>query len=110
MCLKIHQRPKGGIMQKYESMVVLQPNLTEEQINNLVERISDIIKADANLESINNMGLRKLAYKIDNQYTDGNYFVFNFEADPGTEVLNELEHNYKIIDDIIRSIIVKRND
>lgn len=95
-------------MQKYETLVVFQPNLSEEQLNTLIERVSDIIGEDATLESIDNWGLRKLAYEIDKQYNEGYYVIFNFEAEPSTSVLKELEHNYRIMDDVIRSIVVKR--
>lgn len=93
-------------MKKYETIVVFRPNLNEEEIKVQIDNITNIIKDGGHFESIEEWGMRNLAYKIDNQFTEGYYILINFEAD--TKVLDDLEHYYKVNDTIIRTIIVKR--
>ncbi len=51
------------------------------------------------------MGKRKLAYEIKKQQ-EGIYEVINFESKP--EAIAELERIYRITDDIMKYIIVKK--
>ncbi len=53
------------------------------------------------------MGLRKLAYEI-GKNKEGYYVVFEFEAKP--ELIVELERNYRINDEIIKFIVVRKNE
>ncbi len=93
-------------MRDYETLVVLQPDYTEEQIKAFVERVKEIISAAGEILSVEEWGLRKLAYTIDKKYTDGYYILFNFKSD--ASVLPNLEHLYKITDAVIRDIIVNK--
>lgn len=94
-------------MRDYETMVVFVPNLSEEEITALVNRITDIISQDGEVVNVDQWGTRTLAYKIANKYTEGYYVQIDFKA-PAV-VLDNLEHFYKINDSIIRSIIVKKD-
>lgn len=94
-------------MHSYETLFVLQPELTEEQIKADIEKIVAIINADGEVENVDEWGKRKLAYEIDKKYKEGYYVLINFKA--ATSVLPELDHQYKINDDIIRSIVVKHD-
>ena len=51
------------------------------------------------------MGKRRLAYEIKKQQ-EGYYMVFEFESKP--EAIAELERIYRITDDIMKYIIVKK--
>ncbi len=53
------------------------------------------------------MGLRKLAYEI-GKNKEGYYVVFEFEAKP--ELIVELERNYRITDEIIKFIVVRKDE
>lgn len=91
-------------MNKYESVVIVNPNLEEESIKNLINKISDLINTDGKVASVEEMGKRKLAYEIKKQ-KEGFYLVFKFEAKP--ELISELERNYRITDEVIKFIVVK---
>ena len=52
------------------------------------------------------MGKRKLAYEI-KKCKEGTYVIFNFESKP--EAIAELERVYRITDDIIKYIVVKKD-
>ena len=51
------------------------------------------------------MGKKRLAYEIKKQ-REGYYVLFNFEADPSS--ISELERNYRISDEIMKFIVVKK--
>jgi len=50
---------------KYETIFIINPELSEEETKALVEKIKGTIEASAQLESIDEWGKRKLAYPID---------------------------------------------
>lgn len=94
-------------MNKYESVVIVNPNLEEESIKNLEKKFFDLINTDGNVTSVEEMGKRKLAYEIKKQ-KEGFYFVIKFEAKP--ELIAELERNYRITDEVMKFIVVKEEE
>ena len=94
-------------MNKYESVVIVNPNLEEESVKNLIKKFSDLINTDGNVTSVEEMGKRKLAYEIKKQ-KEGFYFVIKFEAKP--ELIAELERNYRITDEVMKFIVVKEEE
>ena len=91
-------------MNKYESVIIVNPNLEEESVKNLIKKFSDLINTDGNVTSVEEMGKRKLAYEIKKQ-KEGFYIVFKFEAKP--ELISELERNYRITDEVMKFIVIK---
>ena len=99
-------KPKGGeIMNKYESIIIINPSLEEEGLKSLIKTFLDLINTDGKVESVENMGKRKLAYDI-KKFNEGTYMLFNFEAKPDS--IQELERVYRITDDIMKFIVVKK--
>ena len=47
-------------MNKYESVIIVNPNVDEEGIKALEKKFTDIINNDGKLEKIDNLGKRKL--------------------------------------------------
>lgn len=92
-------------MNKYESVVIINPNVEEEALKALVERFSTLINSDGKVEKVDELGKRKLAYEI-NKNKEGYYLVFNFEANP--DLIKELERNYRITDEVIKFIVIKK--
>lgn len=95
------------MMNKYESVVIVNPNLEEESIKNLIKKFSDLINSDGNVTSVEEMGKRKLAYEV-KKNKEGYYVLFNFEAKP--ELIAELERNYRITDEVIKFIVVRKEN
>ena len=91
-------------MNKYESVIIVNPNLEEESVKNLIKKFSDLINTDGTVASVEEMGKRKLAYEIKKQ-KEGFYIVFKFEANP--EPISELERNYRITDEVMKFIVIK---
>ena len=91
-------------MNKYESVIIINPNLEEEAIKALIEKISNLINTDGKVNSVEEIGKKKLAYEI-KKNKEGYYIIINFEAKP--ELIAELERNYRITDEVIKFIVVK---
>ena len=89
--------------EKYEAMVVFSLKNDEEQIKALVEKFSDLIKANGTLTNVDEWGKRKLAYEI-NYESEGYYVVYDFESKPDFPA--EFERIINITDGILRSVVV----
>ncbi|MCI9016977.1 MAG: 30S ribosomal protein S6 [Clostridia bacterium] len=94
-------------MNKYESVIIINPSIEEEGIKNLIKKFSDLINTEGKLETVEEMGKRKLAYEI-KKNKEGYYILFNFEAK--TTLITELERNYRISDEVIKFIVVRKED
>ena len=92
-------------MNKYESVIIINPNVEEETIKALIDRFSTLINNDGKLEKVDELGKKKLAYEIDKN-KEGFYVVFEFDANPS--LIAELERNYRIADEVIKFITVKK--
>lgn len=94
-------------MNKYESVIIINPNLEEEAIKALIEKISNLINTDGKVSSVEEVGKKKIAYEI-KKNKEGFYVVFKFEANP--ELITELERVYRITDEVIKFIVVKEEE
>ena len=92
-------------MNKYESVIIVNPNVEENTLKELIERFQTLINTDGKVEQVNELGKKKLAYEI-NKNKEGYYVVYDFEANP--KLIAELERNYRITDEIIKFIVVKK--
>ena len=92
-------------MNKYESVVIINPNVEETALKALIERFSTLINTDGKVEQVNELGKKKLAYEI-KKNKEGYYVVYDFEANPN--LIAELERNYRITDEVIKFIVVKK--
>ncbi|MCI8362492.1 MAG: 30S ribosomal protein S6 [Clostridia bacterium] len=91
-------------MNKYESVVIINPNVDEEGIKSLVQKFTALINNDGKLEKADELGKRRLAYEV-KKNKEGYYVVFYFEAN--TSLIAELERNYRITDEVIKFMTVK---
>ena len=94
-------------MNKYESVIIINPNVDEEGIKALISRFSDLINTDGKVEKVDELGKRKLAYDV-KKFKEGFYAVFYFEAN--TDLISELERNYRIDDHVMKFISVRKED
>ena len=94
-------------MNKYESIVIINPNVDEEGMKALVSRFTDLINTDGKVEKVDELGKKKLAYDV-KKCSEGFYAVFYFEANP--DLISELERNYRITDEVIKFMTVKQED
>ena len=92
-------------MNKYESVVIINPNVEETALKALIEKFQTLINTDGKVEQVNELGKKKLAYEI-KKNKEGYYVVYDFEANPN--LIAELERNYRITDEVIKFIVVKK--
>ena len=89
----------------YETLFVVKPTLTEEEIAAQIAKVKDVLaKEGAELVGTNEMGMRKLAYQVE-KHNRGYYTVLFYKAEGST--IQELERNLKINEDIIKFLTVK---
>ena len=89
----------------YESVVIARPELTEVQVDKLVDDLSEIITKDkGKIIKIEKWGLRSFAHKI-NKNKKGHYFMLNLDSAPST--IFEYERKMRINEDIIRFLTLK---
>ena len=91
-------------MNKYESVIIINPNVDEDGIKKLVKKFTDLINNDGKLEKADELGMKKLAYEV-KKNKEGYYVVFYFEAKP--ELITELERNYRITDEVIKFMTIR---
>jgi small subunit ribosomal protein S6 len=93
------------MVNKYESIFIINTEVGEESIKALVEKFKGLLETSAQLESIDEWGKKKLAYPIED-CNEGYYVLVNFTAE--SSFPHELERIYKITDGIIKYMIIKK--
>jgi small subunit ribosomal protein S6 len=95
-------------MRRYETLIVLHPDLPEAQIRETIDRIKRLIEGNGGeWHAGNEWGMRDLAYDI-RKLSRGYYVVVEYTAKP--EVTRELERTLKIGDEFLRFISVAVNE
>lgn len=92
-------------MNKYESIIIVNPNIDEAGVKALEEKFTGLINENGKVESVQNIGKKRLAYEI-NKCKEGTYIQFDFEAKPDS--ITELERIYRITDDVMKFIVVRK--
>jgi small subunit ribosomal protein S6 len=96
------------MMKKYEIMYIIRPNIEDEARKALVERFNNILSENgAELTEAKEWGKRRLAYEI-NDFRDGYYMLLQVNA--AAEAVQEFDRLAKISEDMIRHIVLKKED
>lgn len=91
-------------MNKYESIIIINDSLEEEQKEETIKEIGKFIDKNGELNKTDILGSKKLAYEIRKQ-NKGYYCVFYFCAEPN--MIRELERTYRIKEEIIKFITIR---
>lgn len=90
---------------KYETVIILNAVLEEQQIEAEITKISDYLKNHgADIWDIEKMGRKRLAYAI-KKSRSGYYVIFRYDAEPTFIV--EFEKILSITDNVFRYLTVK---
>ncbi|MEI8104229.1 MAG: 30S ribosomal protein S6 [Actinomycetes bacterium] len=93
-------------MNRYEILLMLDPELAEDRAEEVVARIRTQVEGDGGTwDGHEPWGKRKLAFEI-NHKTDGVYHLILFTAPPAT--LAEVTRVLKISDGVMRHLAVNR--
>ena len=90
-------------MNKYEAVIILNPNLSTKVDLFLKEFTSLLSDNSFNIIKTEDVGRRQLAYSINN-HNKGHYLLFNIEGDPSK--LIDIENKIKYNESIIRHLFV----
>ena len=88
---------------KYETLFIVNPTLVDEEITAVVDKFKSLIEANGTVEKVDEWGKRRLAYPI-NDLMEGYYALIEFTSAPAFPA--ELDRKFKIVDSIMRSMIV----
>ena len=91
-------------MNNYESVIIINPNLEEEKIKEIINKVETLINKNGKVTKVEELGKKKLAYEI-NKCKEGYYVVFYFQSEP--TFIAELERTYRITDEIIKFITIE---
>ena len=94
-------------MNSYETLFVVNPNLSEEDTKAVIDKFTAIIGENGSVTEVKEWGKRRLAYPI-NYINEGYYVLVDFEAAP--ELPAELERRFRIDENILRSIVVRHTE
>ena len=93
-------------MNQYETVFILTPVLSEEQMKEAVEKFKDVLtKGGAEILNEELWGLKKLAYAIEKKST-GFYVLIEFKSEP--DLVAKLETQYRRDERVIRYLTVKQ--
>ncbi len=90
-------------MRKYEIIFIAQPDLDEENLNSVIEKIKGWITDDkGEVVSVDNWGKKRMAYRIRKQ-RDGQYILITANMEPAS--VKNLSQNMRFVESIMRSMI-----
>jgi small subunit ribosomal protein S6 len=96
------------MVNSYELLFITEPALDQERLAAIQDRISGLIKAGAGtVESVDDWGVRRLAYKI-NKSDEGRYLLINFQC--AAEQIAAIDKQMRIIQDVMRFVVVRKGD
>ncbi len=98
----------SNIMRDYELVLITVPQLEEEALATLIQRVTGWIEAgNGTVTGTNVWGRRNLAYAI-RKLTEGIYVVINFQLDPSGA--RELDRNLRLDEQIIRYLAIRLDE
>lgn len=99
-------------MKKFESVIILKPNLMKDEIKEIFEKVEQTINKVAKITNKQEIGIKKLAYEI-KKCKEGYYVVHQFEIKQKNENSEDdiasIERYFRTQEEIIKFIIVKRD-
>ena len=91
----------------YETIFIIDSTLEPDAIEAKKNKFIDIIKEIGEIGVVEEWGKRKLAYPI-NFKSEGYYVLVNFKSN--VEFPKELDRRYRIDENILRTIIIRKDE
>ena len=92
-------------MRRYELMLVIRPDVTDERTQAVIDRTTrGIVTAGGSILKVSPWGRRRLAYQI-GHHREGSYHIVLFEAPP--EAISEMEHSLLITEEVLRHLVTR---
>jgi small subunit ribosomal protein S6 len=98
-------RDAPNTAREYETIYVLRPNTTNDQVAEVNTKVKTIIESmGGKVIKVDNWGKRRLAYEVAKE-RKGIYLYWQYLAQPG--VVEETERNLRMLDSVIRYLSTK---
>ncbi len=95
-------------MRRYETIYILRPTLSEDEVTAVVESTNAIVTTEGGqVISLDKWGLRTLAYLIKKE-SQGYYVFCDYATDPAN--VNEMERKFRIDESVMKYMTVKIAD
>lgn len=95
-------------MRTYELVMIITPDLDEDGLNAIVERVQGVLTDNGGeLVTTEHMGHRKLAYPI-RKRTEGHYVLIHAQLE--RQAILELERFIKLSEDVLRHLLVRLDE
>ncbi len=92
-------------MRDYELTVVFSPEIAGEDIEDAIERVSQLItQKEGVITEVNRWGKRRLAYPIEN-FREGNYVLIQLKLQPSQ--VAGLDAKLKSREEVLRHLLVR---
>ncbi len=93
-------------MRRYELVVVVSPEIADDDVPDAVDRLvrKPVESEGGELQEIDTWGRRKLAYPIE-KFREGNYVLNQLNMDP--QKTGELERGLQISEDVLRHLLIR---
>ena len=93
-------------MNKYELLLIIENELTDDKKEAVIEKISSVVTAaQGTVDSVDKWGTKKYAYPI-NFKNEGYYVLVNFTAP--ASVPAEIDRLVNIMDETVRCMIIRK--
>ena len=93
------------MLTKYETVFIIDPAVEDKTA--VIEKFTAMINENGKVENVDEWGNRKLAYEI-KKNKEGYYVLINFEAEGS--FVSELERVFRITDEVIKFIVVNKEN
>lgn len=95
-------------MREYELVVVIDPELEEEQFSAALEKIrQSVSNRGGEVTDVDRWGRRKLAYPIKSR-TEGNYVINHIRLEPSQTA--ELESSLRLSEEVLRHLLIRSEE
>lgn len=92
-------------MKNYELLAVFKPSLDSEELDKVVDRISEDVKSyEGSVSSVDKMGRKKLAYDVQG-YRDG--FFANIIVSLPAEAVVDFKRSLKLNENVLRFMFME---
>lgn len=92
-------------MRIYEEMFILDPAVTEEQVDSVVAQIEEVVKeSGGSVDKVERWGIRRLAYRVQRR-EEGFYVLAQFSA--GSRAVREIERRLRVDELVLKFLTVR---
>ena len=94
-------------MRIYETIFILRPEATDEEIEAILNQVTTTIgDGQGTVDKVESWGKRQLAYRV-KRYSEGHYRLVQYSVESNAGLSKEIERRLKVTDDVIKYMTVR---